>query len=132
MNKNEIPECIQKFRGYWSQLTKDEQQEMWNILTALRGPDNPSTDKEKTMTTAKIRYYLFGDSIEYYNLYFKNYEKYIGFEVNSEPLSIKDLKYVWEKYIHFSNHIVLAYGTILHFIEGKDLSEMVAKCGLEV
>jgi len=127
-----VPNYIKKFREYWQELDEESRLKMWNILTALRGPDNPSTDKEKTMTTAKIRYYLFGDSIEYYNLYFKNYEKYIGFEVNSEPLSIKDLKYVWEKDIHFSNHIVLAYGTILHFIEGKDLSEMVAKCALEV
>ncbi|MCK5602656.1 hypothetical protein KAR91_12320 [Candidatus Pacearchaeota archaeon] len=50
---------ITKFRHFWSKLSESEQGDLWNILTALRGPDKGNS-AAKYVTASRIRGELLG------------------------------------------------------------------------
>jgi len=55
MRKN----LIKRFQDFWGTLTAKEKEDLWNILTALRGPDHDN-DRVKAITTCRIRGELLG------------------------------------------------------------------------
>jgi hypothetical protein len=51
---------ITTLRQQFKAADKTSQKQIWNILTALRGPDNSTNMMEKASTTAVIRQAVFG------------------------------------------------------------------------
>ena len=129
-----VPNYIKKFREYWQELDEESRLKMWYILTALRGPDENLSDEAKNKTTAKIRYFLFGKTEEYYKADFSSryYEREIGFQVNMEPPKYGDLKHIGDTSPHFVTHIVNAYGIILHEKQKISMEDCIHICNLEV
>lgn len=50
-----------KFQKFWRTLTRGEQKALWDVMAAVRGPDNGS-NAIKFLTTARIRHLLIGGS----------------------------------------------------------------------
>ena len=101
---------VLKFRKFWNNLDTDEQDGLWNILTALRGCDiNTESDKSftlKFLTSARIRGLLFGDnSIIGHNIGFVNQKKLINVEIEEMDRLLK-IKKVCS--YHFLNHYTCA------------------------
>ena len=89
--------AIEKFRNYWQGLSLYERANMWEILSAIRGPDDANSITKK-YTTARIRYELFG----------KVFAKEIGHHWASVRASIPKKKWPTSKLAttwHFSGHI---------------------------
>ena len=61
---------VQKFRGFWSGLNKNEKGNLYDLLATIRGPDinNKSqyqnSNKIKRLGTGRIRYMLMGNSAD--------------------------------------------------------------------
>lgn len=55
------PNALDKFLSYWASLNEGDRLKMWDILTALRGPDDEN-DVLKRLATGRIRYHLFKDA----------------------------------------------------------------------
>jgi len=49
-----------KFKKFWRSLSDEEQNALYTVMTAIRGPDT-SNLRFKSRTTARIRYELFGE-----------------------------------------------------------------------
>ena len=58
--KKFLVELRKQFKG----ATPREAREMWNILSALRGPDTVDSHAEKKCTTAVIRMKVLGQSLD--------------------------------------------------------------------
>jgi hypothetical protein len=52
---------VTKFRALWESLAEKEKEQLWDILTALRGSDAGSNDDVKYATTARIRGEFLGE-----------------------------------------------------------------------
>jgi len=72
------PNVLQKFRAFWSLLDGIEREDLWDILTALRGPDPPNSenmhngikyDVLKSFTTCRIR----GELLPYHGVILKHW-----------------------------------------------------------
>lgn len=61
---NKIPrqQLLKKFHDFWDSLTKDERDDLYEILTSLRGPDKDDfgSEKVKTVLTKRFRKILMG------------------------------------------------------------------------
>ena len=56
MNKKK--NVVTKFHGFWEKLNDHEQEQLWALLTALRGEDGGNRTV-KRMTTCRIRAFMF-------------------------------------------------------------------------
>ena len=58
---------VQKFRGFWSGLRKEEKEDLYDLLSAIRGPDIENDSQYQTslnikkLGTGRVRYLLVGD-----------------------------------------------------------------------
>jgi len=46
---------LEKFRRFWVRLPPEEREDLWDVITMLRGPDTENSDIIKAFTTARIR-----------------------------------------------------------------------------
>ncbi len=96
--------CVEKFQYMWNKLDEEEKRDLYELLSAVRGPDFDDDDL-KMITTAKIRVFLFGS---------QEALKYTGSLNNSDPILESDIKQcptVSDKQ-HFGNHVARAYDVI--------------------
>ena len=124
MKQNSV---FDKFQKFWEELNEEERGNLWDVMTALRGPDFENgavSDMLKALTTARVRalfipknsrsgvggYWIF-DSLKAVNDHFKQWEhRYMQI---SSVRDAKDLLYSQEARhfkAHFSNALFALSG----------------------
>lgn len=100
--KRSTKKFITDLRRNFREADDKGRKEMWDILTALRGPDNENS-QEKSATTAVIRYMLLGEKT------YKTISKLALVHPDSKEKA--DYRYNYKKGIlgHFGIHAVEAF-----------------------
>lgn len=70
-NRTVVNDNYRDVRKYRAQ--QEERQKLWNVMTALRGPDNHDDDL-KTATTCIVRYAVFGNETSVQRHGYVNYD----------------------------------------------------------
>lgn len=84
--------------------SNDESAELWHILTALRGPDDPERDAEKSTTTAVIRSAAFPRCGELPCMMFGS-NTYVAACFAPPDVAFISPSESWSKDYHFNYHV---------------------------
>lgn len=111
MSKKDAKEVIHMLREAYAEMDFEEQCKLWDILTALRGPDN-GRDDVKNATTAIIRAAVFGAEAgtqlaERAFVKFQDETEYVEMRTHLTDSLEKD-KLVDTQY-HFYDHAIQAF-----------------------
>ncbi len=98
---------VQKFQKFWSKLSPTEHKELWNLMSAIRGPDD-FNEMIKEQTTAKIRGFLFPTE----NNNRVDYLDDVGGLFSRESIYDSDMKFLKTAQDHFKSHVICAYVVI--------------------
>jgi len=125
--EDNMDNVISKFRVFWRGLSDVEQEDLWDVLTCLRGCDSKKDlDCLKKFITARIRGALFGDDglFGYYVYpYLKSAKRdYSG--IYSEKEVVKALRKSLE---HFQRHVVKGIFALEHCgVPHEEIEDLVS------
>jgi len=133
------PNVLQKFRAFWSLLDGIEREDLWDILTALRGPDPPNSenmhngikyDVLKSFTTCRIRGELLRppDPVFHRALIARTSADIPWCNEDEKQPSPKKQKKIFKNApMHFLNHVENAIRAILKYqpTTAKDLKKFL-------
>lgn len=105
-----------KFQEFWGGLNYDEQRDLWDVMTALRGPDEEgeSLIQVKLLSTARIRSLLVGKRLGgrgTKGFVFDSTAKakeYCNAAYRKDALTPKGIKRILDNSYHFKNHLEMA------------------------
>ncbi len=117
---------LEKFQSFWwKDLTHNQRLCLWDVLTALRGPDKEEvwTSEQtrcstiKRNTTARIRYLLLGKIT-------KKMRSYCGFveKLPTQTITRKDMDSLGE---HFTRHTVYAIQKLNGVVKQPDMQDLI-------
>ncbi len=107
-----------KFQEFWKDLDYNEQKDLWDVMTALRGPDVPHSRKMeqiKLLTTARIRFLLIGAERDGARGYVLRSLAEAKRCIGSPPLSPKKAKeFICQpQHTHFRSHLYIALKALI-------------------
>lgn len=114
MKKQDL--VFDKFQKFWEELDEQEQRALWDVMSALRGPDS-MVDSIKYLTTSRIRaLFIWGnkkvEATTIKGAYAFNTLTKARRHCGDNPLTPKEVRQILVKGCHFKDHVFLALNAL--------------------